>query len=223
MSAKLEFQHLATCWNLSMTNSSLVPNIPIGLSPEDLTDAFLSYRKRLEALIYRIVGVYGEAEELTQECFLRAYRARHTFQGRASISTWLTRIAFNVAYETVRRRTHVTLSTSDENIAAKVAAIPRGEPSAEQALMAEERAEKVTAAVGALAPRLRQLLELHYVNEMSISEIAKQTGMGHSAVKSLLFRARHRLRQGRLKPWVGMTKIDGVVTKSDGASSARVL
>jgi len=198
-----------------MTNSSIVPNLTAGLSPQELTDAFLAYRRRLESVILRIVGRYGEAEELTQECFLRAYRARHTFQGRSGIGTWLTRIALNVAYESTRRRKQVVLSMDEETIAAKVANVAARQPTPEQRVLAHERAENVAGAVERLTPRLRNLLELHYVKELSIPEISRQTGLGHSAVKSLLFRARHRLRHGRLKPWDKVTKLDPKLTDPD--------
>src|SRR5512147_222476 len=76
---------------------------PAGVGPEELTEEFLRRRTQLQAVIFRIVRSWDEAQSLTQDCFLRAYRARHTFNGQASLSTWLTRIAINLAYEWLRR------------------------------------------------------------------------------------------------------------------------
>ena len=120
-----------------------------GIEAEALTAEFLRCRRQLQAVIFRVVRSWDEAQALTQDCFLRAFRARHTFNGQASPATWLTRIAINLSYEWLRRVRHESFSAEQPAIAAELRAarIARPEDSSYFA-----RRDLASSARGSLSP-----------------------------------------------------------------------
>lgn len=175
--------------------SQTVAFAPPGIGAEELTQEFLRCRRQLQAVIFRVVRSWDESQALTQDCFLRAYRARHTFNGQASAATWLTRIAINLSYEWLRRVRHNFFSAEQPGIAAELRTVPGHSPTPEQALLARDRAEFVDVLLHRLPPHLRELMELRYLNEMSMDEIVLRTGLSMTTVKARLNRARAALRK----------------------------
>jgi RNA polymerase sigma-70 factor, ECF subfamily len=168
---------------------------PPGISAEELTAEFLRCRRQLQAIIFRVVRSWDESQALTQDCFLRAYRARHTFNGQASATTWLTRIAINLSYEWLRRVRHNFFSAEQPGVAAEVRAVPAAGPTPEQALLARNRAEFIDQLLHRLPPHQRELMQFRYLEEMSMDEIVARTGLSMSTVKARLNRARATLRK----------------------------
>jgi len=168
---------------------------PPGIGAEELTQEFLRCRRQLQAVIFRVVRSWDESQALTQDCFLRAYRARHTFNGQASAATWLTRIAINLSYEWLRRVRHNFFSAEQPGIAAELRAVAGHTPTPEQALLARDRAQFINDLLHRLPPHLRELMELRYLNEMSMDEIVLHTGLSMTTVKARLNRARAALRK----------------------------
>jgi len=168
---------------------------PPGISAEELTAEFLRCRRQLQAIIFRVVRSWDESQALTQDCFLRAYRARHTFNGQASATTWLTRIAINLSYEWLRRVRHNFFSAEQPGVAAEVRAVPAAGPTPEQALLSRNRAEFIDQLLHRLPPHQRELMQFRYLEEMSMEEIVARTGLSMSTVKARLNRARATLRK----------------------------
>jgi RNA polymerase sigma-70 factor (ECF subfamily) len=168
---------------------------PPGIGAEELTQEFLRCRRQLQAIIFRVVRSWDDAQALTQDCFLRAYRARHTFNGQASPATWLTRIAINLSYEWLRRVRHNFFSAEQPGIAAELRAVPSHTPTPEQALLAGDRTAFINELLHRLPPHLRELMELRYLKEMSMDEIVLRTGLSMTTVKARLNRARAALRK----------------------------
>lgn len=168
----------------------------------------LAYQKRLIAIFYHMLRDQEAAEDLAQEAFLRIYRARHGYKPTAKFSTWLFRIASNLASNSRRslgRRKEVPLSIRDSGplgprpneklIADKSAHMPNRQ------LAKTEVQAVVRSALDELNDRQRLALLLHKFEGMSYADIGESMEMSSAAVKSLLSRARESLR-GKLEPYV---------------------
>jgi RNA polymerase sigma-70 factor (ECF subfamily) len=179
----------------------------IGVQEEDLSRDGRSDRELLEAcgedlaafgeLIRRHQDfVYGAvlrvlrnptlAEDVTQEAFLRAYRAREGFRGDAAVRSWLYRIGTNLALNAVTRRKEYPRET-----------LPEPDP-AEGALHhieREELREQVRAAVESLPQKLRAPLVLREWEELSYQEIADRLGLRLNTVRTRILRARRSVKQ----------------------------
>lgn len=164
---------------------------------EELTARYWS---RIFGHLYRQLGDRQEAEDLTQDVFLRLYRYRHRYRPRAKFITWLFFIAQNVARNAVRtRRRHPCLCLEALSRPADGDSLSGLFRDREEApSLPIERAEVagvVRAAVSGLAERQRAAMELHQFHERSYSEVAAELDMSPKAAKSLLYRARLQLRE----------------------------
>lgn len=164
------------------------------------------YRVPVIHFLYRIVHETALAEELAQEVFLRVYRARASYRPRAKFTTWLFRIATNVALNArrdgrMRRAWETSLEGREETTRAPVeVADPGG--SVEQKMLEAERCAQIRQAVEALPENQRLAVLLHKYQELDYAEIAEILDCSESALKSLLFRAYETLRV-RLRPLLG--------------------
>ena len=154
------------------------------------------HRGPVVRFLYRMVENQAVAEELAQEVFLRVYKARTGYEPTAKFTTWLFRIATNLALNQLRdgrgRRTEDSLDESVDDLPRPEPA--DGRPSVEQALVAEVRLREVRRAVRALPDKQRVAVLMHKYQEMEYSQIARILDCSESAVKSLLFRAYETLR-----------------------------
>jgi RNA polymerase sigma-70 factor (ECF subfamily) len=157
------------------------------------------YRLRIFGRFCRWLGDRAEAEDLTQDVFLRVYRYRDRYQPRAKFATWLFHITRNVARNAVRSRRrrpclHLeTLAGGTDHPAGEWLLPDRGEPPS-RPLERAELAGKVRTAVSGLADRQRAAVELHQFQDRTYSEVADALAMSPKAAKSLLYRARNQLR-----------------------------
>ncbi|HEY3839326.1 MAG TPA: sigma-70 family RNA polymerase sigma factor [Bryobacteraceae bacterium] len=137
------------------------------------------------------------AETLTQECFFKAYRARHQFRGEASVKTWLMRIAVNLVRDHMtnarmkfwRRTQRLTV---DLSVAQAWLADRRSSP--EAAVTARQQVSAIFAAVEKLPEGQRTVFLLRFVEDLEILEIAAATGLKEGTVKVHLFRALRTVR-----------------------------
>jgi RNA polymerase sigma-70 factor, ECF subfamily len=163
------------------------------------------YRAPLVNFLYRMVRDRDAAEDLAQEAFLRVYRARRGYEPSAKFTTWLYRIATNLALNAVRDGRHSRMAisldeTGEDSGPAAELRDPR--PDAEQGLVERDRARMVSQALAELPERQRAAVLLHKYHDLGYGEIAKILGCSESALKSLLFRAYETLR-ARLAPLLG--------------------
>jgi RNA polymerase sigma-70 factor (ECF subfamily) len=164
------------------------------------------YTPRVFGHFCRQLGDRIEAEDLTQEVFLRLYRSRLRYRPKASFNTWVFHIAQNVlrnALRTRRRRPCVRLELApgaDEERLLETMLSDRGE-SPSWPLERTELAGAVRAAVAELATRQRTAVELHQFEDRTYAEVAAELDMTPKAAKSLLYRARNQLRD-RLTAYV---------------------
>jgi RNA polymerase sigma-70 factor (ECF subfamily) len=160
------------------------------------------YRTPLVNFLYRMVRAREEAEDLAQEVFLRVYRARKDYVPSAKFTTWLFRIATNLALNSVRDNRHqrmeisldapVTIDSEDGD--EKPLDVAEKHPNIEQHLVEEERRKMIRHSIDKLPEKQRAAVLLHKYQELDYGDIAKILECSESALKSLLFRAYETLR-----------------------------
>ena len=155
------------------------------------------YRAPLVSFLYRMVRDRSTAEDLAQEAFLRVFRARSSYAPDAKFTTWLFRIATNLALNSLRdgKRRHREFSIDgpgDSERPLPEIADPRA--AIEERLADRDRAGVIWQAVAALPEKQRAAVLLHKYHDLGYDEIARILGCSQSALKSLLFRAYETLR-----------------------------
>lgn len=161
------------------------------------------YRRPIISFMYRMVRNQAVAEELAQEVFLRVYRARATYRAEARFSTWLYRIASNMAINHARdtkferASSSIFLDQEDEDTGTKPD-VADAHPLAEQDMLQDERMRQIREHVMALPERQRMAVVMHKYQDMDYKQIGAVLKLSESATKSLLFRAYQTLRE-RLK------------------------
>ena len=167
----------------------------------DFDEVVRLYRPRIFRFLMASLSDRDVAETLTQDCFLKAYNARHQFRGESSLSTWLTRIAMNLVRDHLRsRRMRFWQRTRDTalDIVDVGEWIPDGASSPEQVCLQQERVREIWKSVEQLSRQQRTVFLLRFVEEMELAEIAETTGMNTSTVKSHLYRALRIVRERAL-------------------------
>jgi RNA polymerase sigma-70 factor, ECF subfamily len=164
------------------------------------------YRTPLVNFLYRMVRDSATAEDLAQEVFLRVYRARHGYEASAKFTTWLFRIATNLALNRIRdtryRQMEISLDVRAEDDQPMME-LPARELRVDQILIERDRTVIIRRAVEALPEKQRIAVLLHKYEELDYCEIAKVLECSEAALKSLLFRAYETLRV-QLAPLVGL-------------------
>jgi RNA polymerase sigma-70 factor, ECF subfamily len=166
------------------------------------------YRTPVVNFLYRMVRDSAVAEDLTQEVFLRVYRAREHYAPSAKFTTWMFRIATNLALNSVRDNRHRqmeismdhTLDSAEDD--QRAMEVPDRAPTVEQELVARSRSAMILKAIHTLPEKQRAAVLLHKYQELDYDEIARVLECSESALKSLLFRAYETLRV-ELAPLVG--------------------
>jgi RNA polymerase sigma-70 factor (ECF subfamily) len=164
----------------------------------ELVDRF---QHRLVAVMHHVVGSPDEAEDLAQEAFLRVYRTRKKYSPKAKFSTWLFTIANNLALNALRdrkRRPALPLAVRDSGPLGprphEATAPARDDPPAHN-LQQQELADVIREALAGLNERQRVAIVLNKFEDMNYADIADVMGLTTKAVKSLLSRARTKLRE----------------------------
>ena len=164
------------------------------------------YRRPMMNFMYRMARNPAVAEELAQEVFLRIYRSREKYEASAKFTTWLYRIATNLAVNHARDTRHerpentVSLDEPDENTGVAMD-VPDSSLSAEEMMVRRERLSAIRQRVEALPERQRIAVVMHKYQQMDYREISLVLKLSESATKSLLFRAYETLRE-QLKEFV---------------------
>ena len=143
-------------------------------------------------LCYRMLGDAGEAEDATQEAFLRAFLNLRRYDTNRSFKTWLMSIASNHCIDRWRKRRMQLVSLDDEPTAAALA-LSSSDPLPEQAALSAEQSELLQGLLMKLEESYRLPLILRYWYDYSYAEIAQLMDTTESAIKSRLFRARRTL------------------------------
>jgi RNA polymerase sigma-70 factor (ECF subfamily) len=171
-------------------------------SGDDIAFDYLveKYRRPMVSFMYRMTRNQAVAEELAQEVFLRVYRSRQSYEASAKFTTWLYRIATNLAVNHARDTKHerpentvnIDEPDSDTGMTMDVA---DGSLNAEQIILRRERMAAIRRQVEALPERQRSAVLMHKYQNLDYKQIAAVLKLSESATKSLLFRAYETLRE----------------------------
>jgi RNA polymerase sigma-70 factor (ECF subfamily) len=164
------------------------------------------FRRPLISFMYRMTHNSATAEELAQEVFLRMYRSRAGYTANAKLTTWMYRIATNLAVNHARDTKHerpenvVSIDESDEDTGLTVD-VPDTSLNVEQNMLRRERMAAIRQHVQDLPERQRTAVLMHKYQNMDYKQIADVLNLSESATKSLLFRAYETLRD-KLKDFI---------------------
>lgn len=152
------------------------------------------HRRQVYQLCHRFVGNHEDASDLAQDVFIRAYKGLRKFKGDAAFSTWLYRIAVNVSLNKVGAKTPRAESL-DALLSAGDARISSDAESASDAVLREERAARVRAAIARLPKKQRATLILRVYHDLPHEQIAAMLGSSVGAVKANFFHALNNLKK----------------------------
>jgi RNA polymerase sigma-70 factor (ECF subfamily) len=168
----------------------------------------LKYQRKVYLLVYSMISDHHEANEKSQEVFLRVYKHLGSFEGSSSFYTWLYRITVNLCIDHYRRKkmksyeyddTYRNQPSLQEEIFPVVSSASRETPTGR--LLREELAAKIREAMDRLSPKHRQVLVLRELEGLSYQEIADVSGISIGTVMSRLHHARKKM-QARLAPYL---------------------
>lgn len=154
------------------------------------------YQRPISAYVYRMVGNYESALDLTQEIFIKVYSSLRRYRAEFKFSTWIYKIAHNAAVDHLRRNSTraqslISASGSDQF----ELPVKSSRPSPEQESERKERQIKIEAVVRTLPANYRELIILRHAQDLTYEEIVEVTGLPLGTVKNRLFRAREMMRQ----------------------------
>lgn len=163
-----------------------------------------AYQTRVHGFVRRLVTDHDDAQDITQEVFIRAYQAMDRFDGRSSLRTWLFRIAHNLCIDKARKcarsASELTLDSVGSEEETFEVADERWNP--ESVVMTEQIEECVELAISDLSEKLRTVLLLHDREEFEYETIAQMLSIPVGTVKSRLFLARSFI-QDRVRGFLG--------------------
>ncbi|MEJ2535588.1 MAG: sigma-70 family RNA polymerase sigma factor [Calditrichia bacterium] len=156
------------------------------------------YRNLVFSIMVKMVRNHQEAEDLTQEAFMKAFNSLSSFNDEFAFSTWLMKIASNNCIDFLRKRKlrtysiHEPIQYKDEKIEID---IPDHEPTPEKQLLQSERAKMIQSAIDELPERYRYVILLRHKEEKSYEEISEILNLPLGTVKAQIFRAREILNK----------------------------
>ena len=149
-----------------------------------------AYKNPVYNLCYRMLGTSAEAEDASQEVFIKIYRRLHTYDAKYKLVSWVLSIASHHCIDRLRRR---RLKTVDIEEMPAWQPLVSDLPQPERKMLQTEKEERIQQLLNQLPPQYRLPLIMHYWNELSYQEICQATGLSLSAVKSRLHRGRIKL------------------------------
>jgi RNA polymerase sigma-70 factor, ECF subfamily len=173
------------------------------------------HRRKILSVALGLTRVQEDAEDIAQQSLQKAFVHLHTFEGKSSFSTWLTRIAINESLMFLRRgrgqrEISIDEDSSDLEGAALRWEVPDSNPDPEATYLQQEEARILSVAMNTLRPGLRKAVELRDLGELSTEETARRMGVSVSATKSNVLRGRRKLREA-LKRGVGSPRMAGLI------------
>jgi len=166
---------------------------------EAFEELVVRYAPKVFGLCFSLLGNHADAEDASQEAFLKAFRAIGTYRDQASFSTWLYRITSNACIDLARQRARrpwismdAEIEEEDGGIAFQIA---DDAPLQDESVAAKWSADKVREAIGTLSEGFRTVLLLRDIEGLSYQEVAAVLGIREGTVKSRLARARAALVQ----------------------------
>jgi RNA polymerase sigma-70 factor (ECF subfamily) len=166
---------------------------PTAITAADFDQIVRQHQRKVYRVLLLMLKNPEDADNLTQECFLRAYTSMRSFRGECSVQTWLLRIAVNLARDDARNRRvgfwKRLLRLDDGNSVSSELERASTKASPERGLIAHQELDAVWRAVDQLSPRQKEVFVLRFAEEMELKEIAEVLNLRTGTVKAQLFRA----------------------------------
>ena len=179
----------------AVNDRDLVANAIIGLEGS-FEELVRRYQRPISAYVYRMVGDYESALDLTQEIFIKVYNSLRRYNSEFKFSTWIYKIAHNSAVDHLRRTATREQSLIGESQGEQFELpIESTRPSPEQESERKERRIEIESVVRSLPASYRELIALRHSQDLTYEEIVEVTGLPLGTVKNRLFRAREMMRQ----------------------------
>lgn len=185
--------HVMSLETAAMSDGELVSRAVAGRE-ESFEELVHRYQRPIVAYLYRLVGDYEAALDLTQEVFIKVYKSLDRYSSDFRFSTWIYRIAHNTAIDYLRRTSARQQELRDSEGTTYEAAMTSEAPSPEEESERAERRAELEQLVGRLPRAYRELIALRHGHDMGYDEIAELTGLPLGTVKNRIFRAREALR-----------------------------
>src|SRR5712692_263250 len=172
---------------------------PRAITAEDFEQIVRRYQRKIYRVLLLMLKNPEDADNLTQECFLRAYTSMKSFRGECSEQTWLIRIAVNMVRDHARNRRagfwKRLLRLEDDGVVTDNHEPRSTMPSPERGMLARQELDAVWQAVDRLSARQREVFVLRFSEEMELKEIAEVLDLRIGTVKAQLFRAMTSVRE----------------------------
>ncbi|MFA6083608.1 RNA polymerase sigma factor [Mucilaginibacter sp.] len=165
----------------------------LGGNQSAYADLIKRHQRFVFTLAMRFAKGREDAEEIAQDCFIKAYRSLASFQQQSKFSTWLYSIVYTTAMTSLRKKRVDTSSIDDEDTFIQIENKPSGYD--ENNVENKSRSYYLNQAIGQLLPDDATIITMFYKGEQSLEEIAQVLGIEANTVKVKLFRARQRLKE----------------------------
>jgi len=162
---------------------------------DELECAVREHARLVYRIAYSVLRHHHDAEDATQEAFVRVLRYRRKLADVKDQRAWLARIAWRVAVERRRTMARVSQEVALEEISEGVAQMRASGPPADQAVLAGELAELTGKLIATLPEELRDAITLSTVEELAMADVARMLHVNEAAVRARIFRARQILRE----------------------------
>jgi len=157
------------------------------------------YKKKIYYLAYDITGDHHEAEDISQEVFMKMFRSLKTFRRDAKMSSWLYQITVNTSIDSLRKKSSKPKRSIEEfdqiNIQEQVAGSIAQSLDPQKSAEASQIQHQISHALQNISPKERTVFVMRHYNELKLNEIAEILNVTIGTVKSLLFRAIRKLRK----------------------------
>jgi len=174
-----------------MTDEEIVGHVQKG-DTRPFAELVERYQNAVYGMALRFTGAPGDAEDVAQEAFLKAFRSLPSFMGEAGPSTWLYRIAYNLCIDWLRKHRRPDRRSSSMEESAEPS---DGRVDLEAGVIASEERERVRTALAELDEKYRSPIEMLYYQKMSYGQIASVLDIPEKTVETRLYRARKLLRE----------------------------
>jgi len=172
---------------------------PRAITAADFEQIVRRYQRKVYRVLLLMLKNPEDADNLTQECFLRAYANMRSFRGECSVQTWLIRIGVNLVRDHARNRRagfwKRLLRLEDDGVVTDDREPPSIKPSPERGMLAREELDAVWRAVDSLSARQKEIFILRFAEELELKEIAEILNLSIGTVKAQLFRAVTSVRE----------------------------
>ncbi len=165
-------------------------------------ELYSGYSKKILNYVYRMTGSRDEAEDLTQDTFILAYKNLESLKENSKFQSWLYRIAQNNVYQKYRNRSPRTESIEASDSESGVTEMPSSEKTPEGKVLSRELERVINKVISELPEKYRQVFVLSAIHQYSYETIAEIVGRSLAAVKSDIHRARVEVRD-KVKKYLG--------------------